>query len=494
MMGSRASAGGPSSGKRKREPEIPSSEGNSNEYFFAKFLTSPDLLELEIADTHFRRQFVFQLLILVHHLLNFTKAAKETWVTPRNRSLQLDFVLEPPEAQWVQEIISKAMDELRATTPSGRAFADTVNTILERDKNWVKWKNDMCPPFDKPAWYAEVNGEKVGLEEATREVRRKMMEPVEPWPHHCGSGALSNVWMQYRDLGDLESPSGPGDVKDFVKQIKGLDMRINNRRKLLERQRAAAPPKPLPAESSPAPTSKPELPVTPSPAPPQPLPTSPPQNLQRPPSASILGSPLHPSLPAKPGTVPPPQASSPAPPPKVELPVPTIQQPAPAPPSAPATVPVSSPAPAPTVQPATQPTDPQIVAWEDAKQVHSWLALRVARERHLAHFGKIGTGDILLLEEEIEKEAKAVQERRKAAQANRDAETPGLSTASQDESKPDVMVALEGANVEVGLVGMEDSTPAAISLQSSMGSLGDVKQEGASTPTVGGDSQMAVDG
>lgn len=154
-------------------------------------------------------------------------------------------------------------------------------------------------------------------------------------------------------------------------------MRINNRRKLLERQRAAAPPKPLPAESSPAPTSKPELPVTPSPAPPQPLPTSPPQNLQRPPSASILGSPLHPSLPAKPGTVPPPQASSPAPPPKVELPVPTIQQPAPAPPSAPATVPVSSPAPAPTVQPATQPTDPQIVAWEDVSiQFHQLTMVR----------------------------------------------------------------------------------------------------------------------
>jgi len=45
MMGSRAGAGvGPL--KRKREPEV--EESNINEYFFAKFLTSPDLTDLEV--------------------------------------------------------------------------------------------------------------------------------------------------------------------------------------------------------------------------------------------------------------------------------------------------------------------------------------------------------------------------------------------------------------------------------------------------------------
>ena len=47
MMGSRASNGGQPSLKRKREPEV-AAEGNTNEYFFAKFLTSPELLELEV--------------------------------------------------------------------------------------------------------------------------------------------------------------------------------------------------------------------------------------------------------------------------------------------------------------------------------------------------------------------------------------------------------------------------------------------------------------
>lgn len=44
MMGSRV---GPSAStlKRKREPEV---EETSGDYFFAKFLTSPDLIDLEV--------------------------------------------------------------------------------------------------------------------------------------------------------------------------------------------------------------------------------------------------------------------------------------------------------------------------------------------------------------------------------------------------------------------------------------------------------------
>lgn len=44
MMGSRSGTHGVAL-KRKREPE---EESNFNEYFFAKFLTSPDLLDLEV--------------------------------------------------------------------------------------------------------------------------------------------------------------------------------------------------------------------------------------------------------------------------------------------------------------------------------------------------------------------------------------------------------------------------------------------------------------
>lgn len=51
MMGSR-STGTAGSLKRKREPET-ADEIAGSEYFFAKFLTSPDLLDLEVMKSYF---------------------------------------------------------------------------------------------------------------------------------------------------------------------------------------------------------------------------------------------------------------------------------------------------------------------------------------------------------------------------------------------------------------------------------------------------------
>lgn len=142
---------------------------------------------------------------------------KATWSTTRNRSLQIDFTLDATDAQWVQETIQKVSEELRQTTPSGRTFAETVHVILEREKNWIRWKNELCAPFDKEPWAEEIEeGEddgrrvkrKIGLEEATREVRRKLtQEDREDWPHALGSAPLTEIWtMGYRDLADLQHP------------------------------------------------------------------------------------------------------------------------------------------------------------------------------------------------------------------------------------------------------------------------------------------------
>jgi hypothetical protein len=49
MMGSRAGVG-VGSLKRKRDPDV--EEWNINEYFFAKFLTSPDLIDLEVGPSY----------------------------------------------------------------------------------------------------------------------------------------------------------------------------------------------------------------------------------------------------------------------------------------------------------------------------------------------------------------------------------------------------------------------------------------------------------
>ena len=104
-------------------------------------------VDKQIADTQFRRQFLFQLIILLSHLLLFTKAEKQNWVSPKTRAFQMDFTLQPDDAKWVQDTLNRAFEEMRQTTPNGRVFAETVQTILERDGNWVRYKIDVCDQF-----------------------------------------------------------------------------------------------------------------------------------------------------------------------------------------------------------------------------------------------------------------------------------------------------------------------------------------------------------
>ncbi|KAK7464471.1 hypothetical protein VKT23_006641 [Stygiomarasmius scandens] len=408
MMGSKAVVGsGASTLKRKRDATEGEEESTSTEYFFAKYLTSPDLLDLEIADTHFRRQFLFQLLILLNHLLSFTKTAKSTWQTQRNRSLQMDFTLDTEGQQWVQDTINRAMEELRQTTPNGRTFAEAVATMLERERNWIRWKNEMCMPFDKPPYFEEIedaNGQKkkVGLQEATKGIREKMRETPPEWQHKYGSESLTEIWeMGYRDLRDLENPFDPGDIKDFVKKIDLENRRIEMRTAQLRRQQekqleairaAAASAAPTP----PAPSGDVEM----KPPESETKPTITPQPTQIPASQESSASSPHPSLPAKPGSTdsPKPQEAKPA-----DTPAESVADVKP--------VAVAPPAPPPL------PKDAQIIKAEENKQRLSWLALRAARDQHLSHFGKIGTGDVTLLVQEIEKE-KAEKEKEKESKGS----------------------------------------------------------------------------
>lgn len=419
MMGSRGVAGTGASLKRKRD--LDSEESNSNEYFFAKFLTSPDLLDLEIADTHFRRQFLFQLLILLNHLLTFTKTAKAAWTSTRNRSLQMDFTLEDNEAQWVQESITKVTEELRQTTPNGRIFAETISAILDREKNWVRWKNELCAPFDKEPWFVEQEGKFLDLFDATAPIRAKMREPPEDWKWQLGTEPLTEIWdMGYRDLTDLQNPFQPGDVKDFVKKIKQEDARIELRKRNLTKtaeRLALAQARAAAAKAAVTTETKETVPSASTSAEtlsaPRPLVGS-----------NQTSSSLHPSLPPKPGS-----------PVKPSLSQDTVRNatPAPAVPVIAIAAPVPAPSPAPTPAPTAALPDEQISKFEENKQRWSWLALRTARDQYLQHFGKIGTGDIELLAQEIEKEKEKPQ---KGEECSGSVEEQGSGTSGTENGPP----------------------------------------------------------
>lgn len=64
----------------------------------------------------------------------------------------------------------------------------------------VRWKNELCSPFDKEP-LAE------SLEESTAVARAKLRADMDVYKHKLGSAALTEIWaMGYRDLYDLQNP------------------------------------------------------------------------------------------------------------------------------------------------------------------------------------------------------------------------------------------------------------------------------------------------
>lgn len=107
----------------------------------------------------------------------------------------------------MQETTTKVLEELRQTTPNGRIFADTASAIIERDKNWVRWKNDLCPTFDKSPWHEEAEGKRIGLFESTQGIREQSGKRAPDWKWSLGTEPLTEIWsMGYNGLEDLEFP------------------------------------------------------------------------------------------------------------------------------------------------------------------------------------------------------------------------------------------------------------------------------------------------
>ncbi|KZV60179.1 hypothetical protein PENSPDRAFT_594388 [Peniophora sp. CONT] len=240
LAGGKASHEGSTAGtKRKRASDSPDAPGVSD-YFFAKFLTSPDLLDLEIADVHFRRQVIFQLLVLLQHLDAWSPVAKAAWFNSKNRSLQMDFTLQPDDATWVSDVRTRLAGELRASVPAGGAFAETVAAVLERERNWIRWKNEGCQPFEMPI-------RDVGIEEETKEARKRMKadrEGLKGAPRY-GSAALKDLWENgFKELSQLEVMMRTDDLHVYAKTIKNQD-------KLTDMAKARLPPPPT--DGSPAP-------------------------------------------------------------------------------------------------------------------------------------------------------------------------------------------------------------------------------------------------
>lgn len=166
----RASEDARKSHKRKRGAdgaEIASS-------FNPKYLTSRDLFDLEVSDTAFRRHVLVQALILLNFMLSLTPQAKARLADLNNKSVLYGFVLNDEDAKWASGMRKRIEEYLQEGT-GGKFYYRMVDTVLSRDKNWVRWKAESCPPIERPAVsVADYIGAR---EHATKAYANKRLRP-----------------------------------------------------------------------------------------------------------------------------------------------------------------------------------------------------------------------------------------------------------------------------------------------------------------------------
>ncbi|EDV43764.1 uncharacterized protein Dana_GF18644 [Drosophila ananassae] len=111
---------------------------NKANHFFAKFLTNPKLLALQLSDSNFRRAILVQFLILFQYLQVSVKFKNDS------------YTLTTDQTEFIKDTEPRVYKLLEETPPYGRRFARTVNHMLVREEMWNNWKNEGCKEFKKP--------------------------------------------------------------------------------------------------------------------------------------------------------------------------------------------------------------------------------------------------------------------------------------------------------------------------------------------------------
>ncbi|OKL62078.1 hypothetical protein UA08_02723 [Talaromyces atroroseus] len=138
--------------KRKRNDEGVDISSSFN----PKYLTSRELFDLEVNDIAFRRHVLVQALILLDFVLSLTTQARQRLmklVQPGkalNKTVLYQYTVSEEDAKWAAQTRDIVADYLQQGI-DGKFYYRMVDTVLSRDKNWVRWKVENCPPIEKPA-------------------------------------------------------------------------------------------------------------------------------------------------------------------------------------------------------------------------------------------------------------------------------------------------------------------------------------------------------
>lgn len=112
--------------------------------FICKFFSNPDALSLQIESAEFRVVFLCQMIFYLEHMIFTTnsssvKLTTSTWKIPQDITKQVDVIK--------QRIIKN----LRSSLPPSSPFLRTILATVDREKSFIKWKNEGCDGFGREA-------------------------------------------------------------------------------------------------------------------------------------------------------------------------------------------------------------------------------------------------------------------------------------------------------------------------------------------------------
>eukprot|EP00761_Pharyngomonas_kirbyi_P014804 gb/GECH01014834.1/.p1 GENE.gb/GECH01014834.1/~~gb/GECH01014834.1/.p1 ORF type:complete len:755 (+),score=178.27 gb/GECH01014834.1/:1-2265(+) len=104
------------------------------ELFIPKYLTSKRLFNMQLRDPKFRRQLLFQTLILFQDTNSLERFVQQK--------------LSADQLRKIEEYQQQISEMLSSVPPHGDKILQAFRRILSREENMVNWKVDKCPPPD----------------------------------------------------------------------------------------------------------------------------------------------------------------------------------------------------------------------------------------------------------------------------------------------------------------------------------------------------------
>lgn len=135
-------------------------QGSQEHFFQPKYLTNSRLFRLQLRDPILRECMLTQFLILFNDLARSKPPTGST----------------TPKAKFA-DLTERVVALLKQTPSDGEGFNEMVSYVLERERNWVKWKQEKCPGYEKYPSASEKESS-AAPKPAVKRVRRQLTSPL----------------------------------------------------------------------------------------------------------------------------------------------------------------------------------------------------------------------------------------------------------------------------------------------------------------------------